>query len=63
MALGRWVLTALVLLGGVSLAQPAMAEHYDLVILNGRVMDPENGYDEISNVGIKSGQIETITKR
>ena len=62
MALGRWVLTALVLLGGVSLAQPAKAEQYDLVILNGRVMDPETGYDAVSNVGVRDGEIVVVTQ-
>jgi len=30
---------------GASLALPAMAADYDLVILNGRVMDPETMLD------------------
>ena len=62
-ALQRCLFTALALLVGASLVQPAMAESYDLVILNGRVMDPETAYDETANVGIKDGQIEIITKR
>lgn len=36
---------------------------YDVVILNGRVMDPETGFDEIRNVGIKDGKIEIITEK
>ena len=44
------------------LANTAMAQDYDLVILNGRVMDPETMYDDISNVGIKDGKITAITK-
>ncbi len=35
---------------------------YDLVINNGRVMDPETMYDDIANVGIKDGRIAVITK-
>lgn len=35
---------------------------YDVVILNGRVMDPETNFDGIRNVGIKDGRIETITE-
>lgn len=35
---------------------------YDLVILNGRVMDPETMYDDIANVGVRDGRIATITK-
>ena len=38
------------------------AETYDLVILNGRVMDPETMFDAVRNVGIKDGKIVTITK-
>jgi len=34
---------------------------FDLVILNGRVMDPETEYDAIANVGIRNGQIAAIT--
>ena len=35
---------------------------YDLVINNGRVMDPETDFDGIRNVGIKDGKIATITE-
>jgi hypothetical protein len=35
---------------------------YDIVILNGRVIDPETDFDGISNVGIKDGRIATITE-
>jgi len=40
----------------------AAAKEYDLVILNGRVMDPETEYDAVANVGIKDGRIAEITK-
>ena len=40
----------------------AVAQNYDLVISNGRVMDPETLYDGISNVGIKDGRIAAITR-
>lgn len=33
----------------------------DIVILNGRVMDPESGVDAIRNVGVKDGKIVAIT--
>jgi len=46
------------LIGGLS---SAYAESYDLVILNGRVMDPETKYDKISNVAINQGKIIAIT--
>jgi hypothetical protein len=38
------------------------ASDYDVVILNGRVMDPETDFDGVRNVGIKDGRIATITK-
>ena len=34
---------------------------YDLVILNGRVLDPESGLDAIRNVGIRAGVIAAVT--
>jgi N-acyl-D-aspartate/D-glutamate deacylase len=48
----------------VSLLLPAATmsqERYDVVIIGGRVMDPETGRDEISNVGIVDGRIQAIT--
>ena len=45
-----------------AMALPAMAVDYDLVIKNGRVMDPETRYDDVANVGIKDGRIAVITK-
>jgi len=35
---------------------------FDVVILNGRVMDPETNFDAIRNVGIKDGIIALITE-
>jgi N-acyl-D-aspartate/D-glutamate deacylase len=41
---------------------PAVAQElYDVVILGGRVMDPETGRDEIANVGIRADTIQAIT--
>ena len=50
--------TALVLL---TASLPAWAADYDLVILNGRVMDPETMLDAVRNIGIKDGKIAVIT--
>jgi cytosine/adenosine deaminase-related metal-dependent hydrolase len=36
-------------------------EKYDVVIANGRVMDPESGLDAVRNVGISSGKIRVIS--
>ncbi|MCZ6876426.1 MAG: D-glutamate deacylase, partial [bacterium] len=41
----------------------AQAQDYDLVILNGRVMDPESKLDAVRNVGVRDGKIATITKK
>jgi len=47
---------------GPELAPCAVSADYDLVILNGRVMDPETSFDSIRNVGVKSGRIAAITE-
>ncbi|MCI0418404.1 MAG: amidohydrolase family protein [Acidobacteria bacterium] len=39
------------------------AADLDIVILQGRVMDPESGLDAIRNVGIRNGKIETVTSK
>ena len=44
-------------------AIPAAAKEYDLVIVSGRVMDPESGLDAVRNVGVKDGKIATVTKQ
>ena len=45
----------------LSTAVPVIAEVYDVVILNGRVMDPESNLDAIRNIGISKGTIQAIT--
>ena len=45
-----------------SMTAAIAAETYDLVILNGRVMDPETKLDAVRNVGVKNGKITVITK-
>ena len=41
-------------------AQPTS---YDLVIANGRVMDPESGLDAVRHVGITGGQIAVVSEK
>ena len=41
---------------------PASTE-FDVVILNGRVMDPETNFDGVRNVGILDGRIALITEK
>ena len=36
---------------------------FDIVILNGRVIDPASGLDEVRNIGIREGKIQLITKK
>ncbi len=38
------------------------AEAFDLVILNGRVMDPESGLDAVRHVGVRGGTIEVVSE-
>ena len=54
-----FVILALILM----VSAPVLAADYDLVITNGRVMDPETMYDAVANVGVKDGRIAIITKK
>ena len=36
---------------------------YDIVILNGRVVDPESGLDAIRNIGISNGKIQAVSEK
>lgn len=40
----------------------AVAEEYELVLSNGRVMDPESGLNEVRDIGISQGKIVAISK-
>ena len=42
------------------LCSAAFAQDYDVVILNGRVIDPETGMDAVRNVGIVEDRIAAI---
>ena len=42
---------------------PLAAQDYDLVVLNGRVIDPESGLDAIRNIGVRAGSIVAISDR
>lgn len=45
----------------LGVAGRGFAQDYDLVISNGRVMDPETNFDQVANVGIKGGDVAAIT--
>ncbi len=47
--------------GLIRLAQAA--EEYDVVIANGRVMDPESKLDAVRNIGITGGKIRAISAK
>ena len=49
---------SLLLPGGVTAVQ---RPEYDVVILNGRVIDPESGLDAIRNIGITNGKIQAVS--
>ncbi|MGB5803953.1 MAG: aminoacylase [Vibrio anguillarum] len=57
-------LTALSLMAvlGTAISFSAASETYDVVINNGRVMDPETNFDAVRNVGVKDGKIVVITE-
>lgn len=57
------VLLSLVLITVVPLALGAQAQvdHYDVVILGGRVVDPETGFDGVANVGLMGDRIAIVT--
>src|SRR5882672_2989492 len=51
---------ALFLLAGCATTSPGGG--YDIVLLGGRVMDPETGLDAVRNVGIRGGRIAAVTE-
>jgi N-acyl-D-aspartate/D-glutamate deacylase len=62
-----WAVFAILLTAVALNAIPAMHGadqdiQLDVVILNGRVMDPESGLDAVRNVGIRGGKIVEITE-
>ncbi|UCD68848.1 MAG: amidohydrolase family protein [Betaproteobacteria bacterium] len=56
------ILAVTVSLTLVACSGTTSSDDYDVVILNGRVMDPETNFDAVRNVGIEDGRIVTITK-
>jgi len=49
-----WLLSLLI-------SAPVLAQTYDVVLANGRVIDPETNLDAIRNVGINGGRIAAIS--
>jgi predicted amidohydrolase len=52
------------LLAGLAagLVAPAAAQDFDLVVVRGRVVDPESGLDAVRSVGIRGGKIAAISE-
>ena len=50
------------IIAAVALAAACSSPTYDLVIANGRVMDPESGLDGVRHVGINGGKIVAISE-
>jgi dihydroorotase len=61
--LRRLVLRCSIVLLATGLTGNALAQPYDVVLANGRVMDPESGLDAVRNVGIKDGKIVAIAQQ
>ncbi|MEK6325130.1 MAG: amidohydrolase family protein [Acidobacteriota bacterium] len=58
-----YVVAALCALVRIDTASPAADTEYDIVILNGRVIDAESRLDAIRNIGISKGTIQTISEK
>jgi N-acyl-D-aspartate/D-glutamate deacylase len=54
---------ALTLMVSFLIANPAAAadDAYDVVIINGRVMDPESGLNAVRNVGLRAGKVAAVS--
>lgn len=62
--LRQQVSVILVVLAGLTCAAVAFGQtQYDLVLHNGRVVDPETSLDAIRDVGIRNGQIVAISEQ
>jgi N-acyl-D-aspartate/D-glutamate deacylase len=54
-------ITAMVLLAAVTAC--TQSPSYDLVVANGRVIDPESGLDAVRHVGITGGRIAAVSEK
>lgn len=55
-------IVAMALLVATATVAGAQATTYDLVVANGRVMDPESGLDAVRHVGITGGRIVAVSE-
>ena len=56
------VLAAAIVCVSVAACAREQAPSYDLVIANGRVIDPESALDAVRHVGIRNGKIEVVSE-
>jgi N-acyl-D-glutamate deacylase len=56
------VLNKIILVSIFFMVLPVCATEYDLVIENGRVLDPQTKLDAIMNIGITDGKIQSVSK-
>jgi len=61
MKLHKTLAAALVVSLVVATPAAAADDLYDVVIANGRVMDPESGLDAVRNVGVRAGKVAAIS--
>jgi N-acyl-D-aspartate/D-glutamate deacylase len=57
----KTLVVALMIFLGIATPASAADDTYDVVIVNGRVMDPESGLDSVRNVGVRAGKIATLS--
>lgn len=57
------VLNKIILVSIFFMVLPVCATEYDLVIENGRVLDPQTKLDAVMNIGIADGKIESVSKQ
>ncbi len=58
----RWISLILLGISNVAAGDVARAQDYDLVVRNGRVIDPESGFDSVANIGIRDGRVAYVGK-
>jgi N-acyl-D-aspartate/D-glutamate deacylase len=57
-----WLFAAILSFVGISTASGAQGPQYDLVVANGRVMDPASGLDAIRHIGVSGGRVAAISE-
>jgi N-acyl-D-aspartate/D-glutamate deacylase len=58
-----YVVAALCVLASINFASTEPQPEYDIVIFNGRVIDPESRLDAIRNIGITNDKIQAISEK